>query len=187
MIDNYLSVDGSSNNALEHVFTSGQELSGKDFDMTLLGGFQSSTASSDAMLMASSNTTGNGTWELGQGSSVPCSNLTGGVLGTGRYILKLNNSGATANICGPAIDDKEHLFRISYDSGASTVSFYIDNELIESTTLNGAVFDRVRLFQNRAGTISSQSKIQSVIIYDRVLSTQDASEQEKYLTCQWGI
>lgn len=186
IVDNYLSVDGSSINGMEHVFASGQGLSGKDFDITLVGGFQSSTASSDAMIMASSNTTGNGTWELGQGSSAPCSNLPA-TLSQGRYLLKVNNGGTTANICGPVIDDKEHLFRVSYNSAASTINFYIDNESIGATSLSGSVFDRVRLFLNRAGTISSQSKIQSVILYNRVLSAQDASEQEKYVTCQWGI
>ncbi len=186
VIDNYLSIDGSSNNALEHIFPTGQKLSGQDFDVSLLGGFLSTTATPNAMLMASSNSTGNGTWEIGQGSSATtCSN--GGGSSQGKYVLRMNNAGTNTGICGSTIDDQEHLFRVSYDSTSSVISFYMDNELLGTSSLTAASFGRVRLFLNRFGSVSSQAKIQSVIIYDRVLSTQDASEQEKYLTCQWGI
>lgn len=191
----YVASNASSNGGLEYELTGVENFDDQDFDLNIVAGFPSAAAVANAVFFSSYDSTIDGSFQIGQGSSTAaCDNISGN--GEGKYVFRYSESGSFYEVCGPTIDDKLHLFRVTLEAnpdgntgtndGVFTV--YIDGEQIATAPATaGSRFNRLRFFRNRAGGVTSVANIQEVAFYDNILSETDQGAQTEYLTCKWGV
>ncbi len=191
----YIASNASSNGDLEYELTGAENFDDQDFDLNIVAGFPSATAVANAVFFSSYDSTIDGSFQIGQGSSsAACDNTSGD--GEGKYVFRYSESGSFYEVCGPATDDKLHLFRVTLEANPDgntgtndgVFTIYIDGEQIATAPAsNGSRFNRLRFFRNRAGGVTSLANIQEVAFYDNILSESDQGAQTEYLTCKWGV
>lgn len=189
-----------SDSGLEYNFQAGESFNNKDFDLFMIAGFNTSSTVVNAMFFASAGSNGIGAWQVGQGGGGErvCVNFPGRPISRDYFVFRHQNTfdqASRQDFCGPAIDDKLHLFRISFDdtddnSGTrgGTFTFYIDGvEIMSEILTGGSAFDRLRFFLNVADNKTADARFHEVFFYDRILGADDVAKQDEYFSCKWGL
>lgn len=166
------------------------------FDLFLVGRMDSSNApfNNYGSFFSSTNSPGNSySFQLGVGNNgSSCSNEY--------YTLVYTNATTGEFLCGPggigidAADGNLHTFNISCsdnptDGGTTkVVSLYVDGQLMQSDSTLGDYMniDMLRLFTNRATSSGVHSDISELLVFDNILTNEERSTLNSYLTCKYG-
>lgn len=184
---------GSTISRLEYDFTTNHQA---PFDIFLVGRMDSSTTpynSYGSFFSSSNDNTANYSFQLGVGNS-------GSVCTNDYYTIVYKHPGSGTFLCGPggigvdAADGNLHVFNINCsdnptDGGATKVfSLFVDGNLMQSdsTIDNYMTIDRLRLFTNRITSSGVQSDISEILVFDDVLTTDQRTTLNDYLTCKYG-
>lgn len=165
------------------------------FDLFLVGRMDSSTAPYNnfgSFFSSTNDPSNNYSFQLGVGNDgASCSNA---------YYTIVYTKTSGDFLCGPggigvdAADGNLHTFNINCsdnptDGGATKVfSLYVDGQLMQSdsTLANYMKIDMLRMFTNRNTSSGVHSDISEILVFDDVLTEEERSTLNTYLTCKYG-
>ncbi len=91
---------------------------------------------------------------------------------------------------GSLPNDVNAVLSVAYESEATTTTFYRNNAVQGSGSLQGSVFSFIALSANMGGVTTSHVRfggyLYEIVIYDRALTLQERSVLQKYFA-RWGL